>query len=212
MIRYILIFFFSLSPIVLCGQTEGKVALEEKLQEVYKEDQAIRKSLSNISREWAGKPELRQKIDSIVAVIQKKDSEHQLYISTILDTNGWPSDLSSKANTAIFLVIQHAPLDYMKKYSEMVSEQYANGLIEPSLYAIFKDRLLMYSDEKQLYGSQTMNGYVWPIEDPENVNARREKMGLSTMEKYLEMFSKSGVTIVWEKDITVEELRALIKR
>ena len=53
--------------------------------------------------------------------------------------------------------------------------------------ALMEDRLALAQGKKQLYGSQlgrneiTKTYYVLPIENPDQVDVRRQKMGLSTL-------------------------------
>ncbi|MEO0333545.1 MAG: hypothetical protein AAF223_17985, partial [Bacteroidota bacterium] len=59
--------------------------------------------------------------------------------------------------------------------------------------AMMEDRVLMYEGKKQLYGSQASGRpkedgsseyFIWPIENPEEVNQRRAKVGFnSTVEE-----------------------------
>lgn len=211
--KYILFLFalFLAIPIAVFSQNDdSKELLEKKLSEMYTIDQSIRKDLGEINAKYAGKPELKQKMDSIISLMLKTDAENQQFISNLLDKEGWPSGLSFEGNMAIFMIIQHAGADYMNKYASIVEKEYLKGTIVPSLYAIFKDRILMYADKPQIYGSQTVNGYVWPIEDPENVDERREKMDLPPMGEYLKAFGDNAVT--WDKDMTIQDIKEKMRR
>ncbi len=206
--KYILLFIILSLPIIVAFSQEDKQDLEKRLSEIYNTDQSIRKSLGEINSKYAGKAELKEKMDSVISQMLKIDKENQQFISTMLDSDGWPSGLSFEGNMAIFMVIQHGGPDYMNKYASVVEEEYTKGNIIPSLYAIFRDRILMYADKFQIYGSQIVNGYVWPIEDPENVDIRRKEMDLSPMEEYLKLF---GNTAIWDKNITIEDIKAKMR-
>ncbi|WP_029904334.1 DUF6624 domain-containing protein [Prevotella sp. 10(H)] len=210
--KYLLFHILFLSSVISWAQNPSDNNLEEKLSEMYANDQAVRQDLMELNVQWAGKPEFNAKMDSITTVMLRIDRENQLFVANLLDSVGWPSGLSFEANMAIFMVIQHSAPEYMSKYADMVEQQYTKGVIIPSLYAIFKDRMLMRADKPQLYGSQIFNGYVWPIEDVENVDERRKQMTLPSMEQYLDMMKNGGNSVVWEKDITIEEIKELIKQ
>lgn len=68
-----------------------------------------------------------------------------------------------------------------------------------SKVAMMEDRMLMERDEAQIYGTQAKGIFmvknpskqedifyiIWPIENPNQVNARRKEVGLSsTIEEY----------------------------
>ncbi len=71
-------------------------------------------------------------------------------------------------------------------------------------YAKLVDKLLWLKGKKQIYGTQIasegkiINGkyvvekekYLWPVEDPENLNKRRAELSLEPIEEYLK---KMGV-------------------
>lgn len=206
--KYITLSFFLFFSVSILSQEESKILLEKKLSEMYNADQGIRKSLINIDTQYAGSDYLKERKDSVLTIMKKVDKENQLFVSHLLDSIGWPSDLSFQGNMAIFLVIQHSDSAYMNKYAYIVEEGYIKGSIVPDLYAIFKDRILVYANKAQIYGSQIINGYVWPIEDVENVDDRRKKMNLSSMDEYLKSFGSNAIT--WDKKMTVERMHIKI--
>ena len=193
-------------PFILWGQEKAGSSLEQQMLEMYDKDQAIRVSYDSIMRVWAGKEEQKEKSDSVLAIYREIDRSNQSFLANILDSIGWPTDFSFKGNMAIFMIIQHSGKDYMAKYAPLIEQKYETGIIVPSLYAIFKDRLLMRDGKKQLYGSQIYNGYVWPIEDEDNVDKRRSKMDLIPIQDYIDSFRKNGISIIWKKDMTVDEI------
>lgn len=194
-------FLFSLSAF-----SQENKEMEETLLQMLEQEQTVRKNMSAIYSEWSGKEEFEYKRDSVIAVMLQIDSVNQHYIANLLDMGEWPDSLSRQANMAIFMIIQHSPSSYMDKYASLVKEAYNKGYIEPRLYAIFEDRYLMRQNKAQLYGSQIMNGYVWPIEDLESLDVRRKEMNLSSHQEYLNGFRESGMEVIWDKDMTVDDL------
>jgi hypothetical protein len=67
--------------------------------------------------------------------------------------------------------------------------------------ALLEDRVALREGRKQIYGSQvgtdtvTRKNYLLPLEDPDNVDARRAKVGLGSLADYLKSFD-----IEWNVD------------
>lgn len=118
------------------------------------------------------------------------DSVNLIYVETILNSEGYPgkSKVGEPTNTAAWYVLQHNP-DKIGKYLPMVKEAGRNGEIPMRLVAMMEDRYLMNQNQPQIYGTQgrMQDGekFIWPIENPESVNQRREKAGFdTTVEEY----------------------------
>lgn len=194
--------FFFLCIFSLSSYAQENTVLNGKLEEIHSRDQNIRLALNN--------PEMNLKKDSLIAEMKSIDTENQKYIGNLLDSIGWPSDLSFNANMAIFLVIQHAGVDYMNKYANYVEDAYKKNLVPVGAYIVFVDRMKMYSGKPQVYGSQIIIIkdvlYMWPIEDVENLEARRKTAGLPSIEDYIKGFGKD---VVWDKSTKIEDLRTL---
>ncbi len=75
---------------------------------------------------------------------------------------------------------------------------------------MLEDRVALARGEKQIYGSQigrnpnTGEYYVLPLIDPDNVNSRRIKMGMSKLESYVEVYG-----IVWDVEAYKKQLPQL---
>lgn len=193
---------FLLCIFTLLSYAQDNTSLNTELEQIHDQDQNIRLQLGN--------PEMSLKRDSLYAKMKSIDTEHQQYIGELLDSIGWPSGLSFSANMAIFLVIQHADVKYMNKYAGYIEDAYKKNLIPIGAYAVFVDRMRMYSGKPQVYGSQllTINGnlYMWPIEDVENLEARRKAANMLSVEDYIKGFRED---VVWDKSTTIEDLRKL---
>ena len=76
----------------------------------------------------------------------------------------------------------------------MLKEAVRRGEAESGNAALLKDRILMREGKKQIYGSQLHFNQVikqlelWPIEDDENVDARRASVGLEPLAEYMKRF------------------------
>ncbi len=194
--------FFFLCIYSLSAYAQYNIVLNETLEKIHSQDQNIRLTLN--------KPEMNLKKDSLIAEMKSIDTKNQKYIGNLLDSIGWPSDLSFNSNMAIFLVIQHAGVDYMNKYANHVEDAYKKNFIPIGAYVVFVDRMRMYGGKPQVYGSQlvTINGalYMWPIEDVENLEARRKAADMLSVEDYMKGFGKD---VVWDKSTKIEDLRKL---
>ncbi len=121
--------------------------------------------------------------------------------------------VGTEGSNNFWLLVQHA--DHDPKFQEtvldsMVSEVEVNNADGKS-YAYLKDRVLVNSGQKQLYGTQvSYTKDFWiipqPLQDSVNVDKRREEVGLPPIRDYLnqmmemhfqmnkESFEKDGIT------------------
>jgi hypothetical protein len=124
------------------------------------------------------------------------DSCNLVQVKVLLDKYGWMgrSMIGDRANSALFLVIQHADLEAQLTYFPLLQKSAEIGESKFSNVALMHDRILMRQEKKQIYGSQVVFNKVtgapefYPIEDEINVNIRRAKIGMSTLEEYAKLF------------------------
>ncbi|MCO5725867.1 BT_3928 family protein [Robiginitalea marina] len=122
------------------------------------------------------------------------DSANLRTIDSIMAIYGYPGKtlVGVPANLAAWYVIQHS--NRIDEFLPQIRIAAETGELPYRLYAMMLDRSLMGQDKPQRYGTQGMSYFtgtpeevslIWPIEDPENVNARREQAGFSqTVEAY----------------------------
>jgi hypothetical protein len=126
--------------------------------------------------------------------MKKIDEENLKIVTGLLDRYNWmgTEEVGFQNSQALFLIIQHADLATQEKYLPMVKKAAAEGKTLPSNMALLEDRILMRQGKKQIYGSQVWvyakNGtkFLYPLEDLENVDARRVQVGLNPIGEYLE--------------------------
>lgn len=113
----------------------------------------------------------------------------------ILDKYGWLGidEIGEKANTALFMVIQHAGHSKQVKYLPMMRQAVKDGKAKANQLALLEDRVLADQGKPQIYGSQvrvTKTGKYefFPIADERNVNKRRATVGLEPLEAYARYF------------------------
>ena len=209
-------------PVILClayslngiAQTDSS-DIDARLRKIYRQDQEVRQQWATIVQ--------TSNVDSIMSYqlhMSQTDSINQAYVFQLLDTHGWPQQVSDSAYTAIYLVIDHAPLEAQKQYWPFIEEGSRRGDLSKADAATLQDRMLMREGKKQIYGTQTKTGqkdgklvcYVWPVEEPATVDSLRRSVGLPSMQEYLNLFSTAGIEAVWDKDLTIGQAQQLTTR
>jgi hypothetical protein len=134
------------------------------------------------------------------------DSVNLKKVKAILDQYGWvgPKVVGGQASQALFLVIQHSDLASQQKYLPLMREAVKRGDAMGSALALLEDRVALGEGRKQTYGSQIGRDeksgkfYVLPLEDPDHVDERREKVGLGKLADYVKR---------WDIEWNVEEYK-----
>ena len=95
--------------------------------------------------------------------------------------------------SAALLIVQHSDRDinFQKRMLPKIKNAFNSGDISGQDLALLVDRVLIAADEMQIYGSQIeiVNGdvIVLPVSEPEDLDIRRKKLGLSTMIQYIKL-------------------------
>ena len=145
--------------------------------------------------------------------MEETDITNLVSVSRILDTYGWPSGLSDAANKAIFLVIDHSDLKIMNKYIGLFRDAVEKGYLSMNDFVTMEDRMLMNAGKPQKYGTQAYSlfedgktlTYIWPVEDPDKLDALRKSVGLMPIGAYLEIVKQQGVEIIYDSTKTVKD-------
>lgn len=164
------------------------LAWSTKMDSLFQEDQQARLLMMHLKKEGANK----QQIDSVQAVIRKKDEANLRFVTSLIDEQGWlgPQEVGFQGAQALFLVIQHANLKTQKKYYPLIVEAEKEGKILSSNVAILEDRIAVREGRPQTYGSQGFydekqkKTLVYPLVDAEKIDELRKARGLSTMQAY----------------------------
>lgn len=167
--------------------------LREELLAIYEADQSPRREHMYLK---SLRPEPKAKADSVYKIILRTDSLNIKKVTNILDRRGWVGrDLvGPQASGAIYMVMQRADLRTQLKYLPLLKEAVERKDVEAVYLAFFEDRIAINEGREQIYGSQigyneeTKKYYVLPIKDPENVDKRRESVGLGPMSDYTRMY------------------------
>ncbi|MFW8590041.1 DUF6624 domain-containing protein [Glaciecola sp. 2405UD65-10] len=174
--------------------------IKTRLEEVLKDDQLHRNEIHKIKKalsKSADAEATQEDINYLWHLQEILDNKNQAIISTILDKHGWPKGTEyrgSKAGQTIFLVIQHAPIEFQERYFPMMQKATERGDIPPGAFAQLHDNILVSKGVKQRYGTQikvnpkTQKPYIYPIEDEKNVDIRRAAVGLDPIAEYAKLF------------------------
>ena len=190
-----LLYVVLLSGLVLpaAAQTNANPRLKHELDSLFEVDQRYRAMLFE--------PRLTRRPDSLAAVLGvikqelnqaimgqmlRTDATNLVRVQAILTQYGYPgkSLVGIPTNEAAWYVIQHAPA-LIPQYLPLMKAAAESGELPFSRYATMLDRQLMLEGKAQLYGTQARidphNTYfIWPIQQPEQVNQRRKQAGFTT--------------------------------
>jgi len=192
--RILSVIFLFCIPLFASAQSRKTLdSLTNVLQQVYNDDQLPRYHLDSLHSQYG---ENSPEVLSYWKVVNLKDSINQQKVIPIINRYGWLSadQTSVNANSALFLIIQHANVKVQTKYLPALEKAIHQGKANPISYAYLSDRIKMFTDHYQTYGTQIGGDYkgnycFWPIEDEPHVNARRKLMGLDSIQQYAKNFN-----------------------
>jgi|GEM_PF-6656356 len=124
---------------------------------------------------------------AIQNLIASNDSSDQREIIPILDKYGWlgQSEVGEKANESIFYIIHHSNNELRLKYIPLMRASVAKGESNRTHLEWMEDRILLYQDKPQKYGTQPYNvprkdGSIDFYTDRHRANEELLKEGLDT--------------------------------
>jgi hypothetical protein len=164
-------------------------------------------SVATEPRDAPQHPELR---DELVLMLEEDQAERMGESATIndraradrleeiVDEYGWPtfSMVGEDGATAAWAIAQHADHDVelQERMLDLMKVAAADGEADPSQTAFLEDRVALNLGRPQIYGSQIgcVDGEAvpGPIEDEQNVDARRAEVGLDPLDDYLAQFAE----------------------
>lgn len=205
--------------ILLLGACSSREATNKLLTEVWTKDQSVRHATMRLTKAVTteGRTDL---IDSLIMAVEaqeKADIENISIIDSLLQ-KGLPHGLTADSYNTIWIVIDHASLEKQEQYLPMIEQMAKNRLIEQDRYAILFDRVAMKQNHPQRYGSQTvqfgnlesMQLYVWPVENPANIDSLRASVEMGAIADYLEQLkSATGLEAKFDPTMSVDEINKL---
>lgn len=164
--------------------------LRHILDSINIEDQKYRSDVDSINKAFGWSSD---EMKDHWTKINEVDASNLVIVEDILAKHGWLSaeQVGGRANSTLFLVIQHSNQDIQEKYLPMMRQAVKDGNANASSLALLEDRIGLGKGELQVYGSQvgtnpeTQELYVLPLIDPDNVNQRRAEVGLGSIEDYI---------------------------
>ena len=183
----------SLPALPAAAQAQLNLPLKRELDSLYAVDQCYRAMLFDprINRNpdslatalGVAKPALNA---TIMRQMQRTDSSNLGRVLVILRQYGYPgkSLVGEPTNRAVWSVIQHAPR-VISQYLPLMKLAAEKGELPFTRYATMLDRQLQTEGKEQLYGTQAVNfnsqpPFIWPIQNPAQVNQLRKQAGFST--------------------------------
>lgn len=117
------------------------------------------------------------------------------WLHELIEQIGWPAQeqVGEAASQAAWLIVQHAigrPA-FMKQALALMEAQQTTRTIDPVNLAFLSDRIAMYTDRPQSYGTQFVSDeqgrlVPHPLDGSmEQVNQRRQQLGLNTVAERL---------------------------
>jgi hypothetical protein len=188
-------------------------SIESELVRIHDEDQKYREQLPEVEAKFGRNS---KEIQDLWNVIKEADASNLAKVTAILDATGWlgAKQIGDRANSTLFLVIQHADPATQRKYLPMMRSAVMEGKAKASSLALLEDRVALREGRPQIYGSQIArdqthggNYYVRPILDPEKVDERRASMGLGPLADYVKNWN-----IVWDVEAHKQELPDLLAK
>ncbi len=176
--------------IVKSNRKNFDITLMAVLDTIYQRDQGYRLQIDGIEEAYGLESE---EMNAYLKKMNEQDSLNLIKVEKILNERGWlgPDIIGYVGNLTLWLVIQHSAPDVVETYLPMMREAVLKGDARADHLGYLEDRNKKDQNKKQIYGSQfgndnlTGEGYVWPLEDPDNVDKRRADIGLGTMQEYL---------------------------
>ncbi|QZT37787.1 hypothetical protein K5X82_02555 [Halosquirtibacter xylanolyticus] len=118
--------------------------------------------------------------------------EQYVFLEHYVTENGWPknSQLGKNATLTAAMIVYQGSKEQIEKYLPYIKESCIHNETSWYLYAYIYDRLCVYNDQPQKYGTQLVDidgvhKGLYRVENRDKINDYRADMGLTTVEKYL---------------------------
>ncbi|WP_310556470.1 DUF6624 domain-containing protein [Flavobacterium sp.] len=164
-------------------------AIADKIIDLKNKDLALRKKLVKIGK-------LSESYDEEMKKLHNKNAKE---LNDIIDIIGYPTfdKVGKEANEAAWLIVQHSieQPEFMKKCAKLLEIAVTENKAEPKNLAYLTDRIAVFQDKPQLFGTQfdwDENGTLSPnkFDNLFNVNERRKLIGLNSLEEQTEIIQK----------------------
>jgi hypothetical protein len=123
-----------------------------------------------------------------ISLNRLNSSRYLSKLDTLIQQYGYPGKtLTGKEYAIAFSLISAANLSYKEKYLKLVTDAADKGELDWSDVAFFVDKIKVAKKEKQVYCTQFVYDeqqrklIYYPLENPEQLNARRKQAGLDEL-------------------------------
>ncbi len=119
--------------------------------------------------------------------------ENAEWLKGIMLREGWPSSktVGEQGESYAWLIVQHAEDSVFQKSCLQLIKKLPSTKERKQHIAYLTDRILVSENKAQLYGTQYSYGKPLPIDDEENVDARRKIMELEPFNEYQKRMTRS---------------------
>ena len=185
--------FFKLLPLVgvllaSCGQGFD-VDVQEELLEMALMDQEVRERADELLDGPSGS---KEELKAAVEEEDRVDSRNFTKLETIVAEYGWPGRqlVGPEAASAALIVLQHADVEDQRRYLPLLQAAAAEGEIAAADVARLEDGIRQGEGKSQIYGTRVVSDIrgqpeLYRIEDPKNLDERREAVGLPPIAEQL---------------------------
>lgn len=153
----------------------------DELLQMIREDEVVREALASTGELYHGyHPQM-----------EKVHLRNARRLKELIESHGFPTIklVGEEACTAAMKIILHAISwpDFMRAQEETVQDLVSQNQVPKTLVACLVDRIRFYEGRKQVYATNAdwdENGIlrITDVEDAENLNIRREAMGLTAID------------------------------
>lgn len=160
------------------------LALKETLENIFERDQYDRLLWSHAVK---NNPDDTERNERLARRALMTDSLNLVLVDEILSQHGFPrkEQVGDFGNQAVWLVFQHANLDYQKRFLPQMEAAVSHGYIAPLYLALLRDRIDVREGRPQRYGTQIDGkGNLAPLLDASRVNQWRQEVGLPPIEQF----------------------------
>ena len=165
-------------------QWQYNLELKKTLESIFERDQYYRLLWSQAVK---NNPDDAERNEQLARQALMTDSLNLVRVGEILSQYGFPrkEQVGDFGNQAVWLVFQHADLDYQKRFLPQLEVAVSHGDIAPVFLALLRDRIDVREGRPQRYGTQIDGkGNLAPLLDASHVNQWRQEVGLPAIEQF----------------------------
>lgn len=126
--------------------------LRREILRMQKEDQKYRNEVSEVEKQTLAPDEMQKRVSALWEKQERVDKRNLKRLVEIIEKYGWPgrSMVGKDGSLTAFLIIQHADLEYQKKYFPLLKEAVSKAEADSDDAALLEDRILMREGKKQI--------------------------------------------------------------